>query len=306
MPTTLQYRPVLIDTLISNERMSSYQSVFHSANDMELMGVYLWNAHVSGLFYPLINVAEITLRNAIDQVLEAELGSFWWASVRLQHRSLTSACAPFSVVQAVHNNFVKATRAYIADMRGRHHVRGRIKPSHAGIIAKTEFSTWEFLLNEAFMGRGLIWPKYLSSVFRGQWPVHKSHIVLLQARDLVRTLREFRNRLFHHEPAWKRYGVSTEEDALAYLQEKIVKVERLQALIHPESLRLLQVNGLLRDVRRATTAGEIRRFQKLAQIHTISSMNTLTELVARAESENGILQAKINNGDQRPFLIQAD
>lgn len=45
MPHTLQYRPVLIDALISNERINSYQSVFHPANDVELMGVYLWNAH---------------------------------------------------------------------------------------------------------------------------------------------------------------------------------------------------------------------------------------------------------------------
>jgi len=48
MPQTLHYRPVLIDSLISNERINSYQCVFHPANDVELMGVYLWNAHVCG------------------------------------------------------------------------------------------------------------------------------------------------------------------------------------------------------------------------------------------------------------------
>ncbi len=29
MPHTLQYRPLLIDALISNERINSYQSVFN-------------------------------------------------------------------------------------------------------------------------------------------------------------------------------------------------------------------------------------------------------------------------------------
>ena len=48
MPYTLQYRPVLIDTLISNARIASYQTVFSPANDMELMGAYLWNAHACG------------------------------------------------------------------------------------------------------------------------------------------------------------------------------------------------------------------------------------------------------------------
>lgn len=54
MPRTLQYRPTLIDELISNERINSYQNVFQPATDIELMGVYLWNAHVSGAIYLLI------------------------------------------------------------------------------------------------------------------------------------------------------------------------------------------------------------------------------------------------------------
>lgn len=48
MPATLQYRPTLIDSLITRPRMSSYQSVFRPENDIELMGAYLWNTHVSG------------------------------------------------------------------------------------------------------------------------------------------------------------------------------------------------------------------------------------------------------------------
>ena len=39
MPRTLQYRPTLIDELISNERINSYQNVFQPASDIELMGV---------------------------------------------------------------------------------------------------------------------------------------------------------------------------------------------------------------------------------------------------------------------------
>ena len=79
MPHTLQYRPVLIDVLHSNERVGSYQAVFHPTNDVELMGVYLWNAHVCGALYPLMGAVEVTLRNAIDQALAADLGRFWWA-----------------------------------------------------------------------------------------------------------------------------------------------------------------------------------------------------------------------------------
>jgi len=220
----------------------------------------LWNAHACGALYPLIGAAEITLRNAIDQALTADLGTFWWSGARLRHRSFAPGAAPPYIVQAVHDNFVKAARKYIGEVRSRYRVRGHITPSHAGVIAKTELSTWEFLLDAEFMGRGLIWPKHLSAVFRGSWPARQAGTVLADARDLVATLRDFRNRLFHHEPAWKRYGVLTEADALQHLQEKLGKIENLLALIHPENLRLLQANGLLRDAYRACTSTEIRRF----------------------------------------------
>ncbi len=239
MPRTLQYRPVLIDTLISNARMNSYQNVFNPKDDVELMGVYLWNAHVCGALYTQIGAVEVTLRNAIDQALVADLGRFWWAGGKLRFRSFSSSADCPQVVQAVRDNFSKATRTYIAEQRRRHAVRGNVMPQHNGVIAKTEFSTWEFMLNVEFMGRGLIWPKHLSSVFRGPWPSKQGSLVLAHARDLVATLRDFRNRLFHHEPAWKRYGVQTEIDALQHLQEKISKVESLLTLIHPEILSVL-------------------------------------------------------------------
>ena len=303
MPHTLQYRPLLIDSLISNERINSYQSVFHPANDVELMGVYLWNAHVCSALYPLMGAVEITLRNAIDQALVADLGRFWWAGSKLRYRSFAPGVdAPYPVL-AVRDNFAKATRSYTAEQRRRHAVRGNATPHHHGVIAKTEFSTWEFLLDAEFMGRGLIWPKHLSGVFRGLWPVHQAGAMLAHVHDLVATLRDFRNRLFHHEPAWKRYGVLTETDALQHLQEKIGKVENLLALIHPENLRLLQANGLLRNAHRACTSAEIRRFQHLAQARQIDSLDVLSEVVMRSTQENSVLTAQLRQEPPQSFLI---
>lgn len=303
MPGVLQYRPLLIDTLISNERISSYQRVFQPRNDAELVGVYLWNAYVCGALYPLISGVEITLRNAIDQALVADLGRFWWASGKLRYRSFSpNEEAPRSV-QAVRENFSKATRTHVAEQRRRHARRGSVTPHHHGIIAKTEFSTWEFLLDSEFLGRGLIWPKHLSTVFQGRWPTQQGNALLAQTRTLVATLREFRNRLFHHEPAWKRYGVLSEADALAHLQEKIAKVESLLALIHPENLRLLQARGLLRHAHRACTAAEIRRFQQLALVHDVDSLGKLAALVDRSAVENCALEAAVQTARRPRFLI---
>ena len=96
------------------------------------------------------------VRNAVDQALMADLGRFWWTGGKLRYPSFAPGVdAPYAV-QAVRDNFVKATRTYGAEQRRRHAVRGNVTPHHAGVIAKTEFSTWEFLLDDEFMGRGLI------------------------------------------------------------------------------------------------------------------------------------------------------
>ncbi|WP_447577686.1 CAAX protease [Achromobacter kerstersii] len=303
MPKTLHYRPLLIDKFITNERIQSYQTIFHPTNDVELMGAYLWNGRVCGALYPLLAAVEVTLRNAIDQSLAADLGQFWWAGSKLRYRSFKPDINAPHAVQALRENFSKATRSYIAESRRRHGVHGRIAPRHDGVIAKTTFSTWEFLLNPEFQGRGLIWPKHLSTIFRGPWPTRQTRALLTYAHDLVATLRDFRNRLFHHEPAWKRYDVLNQADALRHLHEKIGKTESLLTLIHPENLRLLNTNGLLRDARRACCPTEIQRFQHLAHVHPIKSLRELAALVDRSAVDNRILAAQISQGQPQPFLI---
>lgn len=303
MPTTLQYRPTLIDQLISNERINSYQTVFQPANDVELMGVYLWNAHVSGTIYPIIGAAEITLRNAIDRALRTQLGNFWWAGSKLRYRSFVRGAPPPYSVQAVRDNFAKATRKFSADQRSRYGVSGHVVPIHHAVMAKTEFSTWGFLLDHEFMGNGLIWPSRLGAVFAGPWPSSQASTTLTHVHDLVSTVRDFRNRLFHHEPAWKRFGVLTEADALTHLLEKIGKIERLLALIHPENLRLLESNSLLDTARRACTSHEIRRFQHMTKSHDVRSVEQLQRLVDRCGADNSVIAAKIEAGVQRHFHL---
>ncbi|MGH8763684.1 MAG: hypothetical protein ACREUR_10730 [Nitrosospira sp.] len=129
--------------------------------------------------------------------------------------------------------------------------------------------------------------------------------VLTYAHDLVSTVREFRNRLFHHEPAWKRFSVVTEMDALLHLQEKITKIESLIALIHPENLKLMERNGLLDMARRACTSQEIRRFQHLTETYKVNSMDRLQILVDRCRTENCILPAELDSEPQRMFLISS-
>ena len=303
MPKKLRYRPTLIDRLITNERINSYQKVFRPTNDIELMGAYLWNTHVSGTFYPIISLVEITLRNAIDQTLQVHLGKFWWKPSLLRYRSFKPHTAPPRTVQNLRDNFQRATEKFIKARRYRYNIPRHIVPDHNGVVAQTEFSTWENILDDEFMGDNLIWPSQLGTVFAGTWPNTHAGTVLTYIRDLVTTVREFRNRLFHHEPVWKKFGVNTENDALLYLREKIEKIEKLVALIHPENLKLLERNGLFDTVRRACTSQEILRFQYLAVTHEINSMEKLRTLVELCGAKNITLTAKLDIEHRHLFLI---
>lgn len=286
MPQSLAYRPLLIDNLLSNDRVSSYQAVFAPSNDVELMGVYLWNSQVAGVLYPLVCAAEVTLRNSVDHNLRSHLGTFWWGHTKLKYKSFQPAAPPPRIVTLVRENFAKATATYIREMKYRHGVHGNVVPQHVGVVAKTDFSTWQYVFDHEFTGNSLIWPKHLGGVLSGKWPSPKAATTITHAADLVRTVREFRNRMAHHEPTWKRYGVANETDALAHLHEKIDKIEALLELVHPEARRAMEVNGLLATARRACTAGEIRRMQHLARVRSVRSLAALRRLLSR-ESPGG-------------------
>lgn len=303
MPHSITYRPTLIDSLITNERITSYQKVFNTQNDVELVGAYLWNIHVCSSIYPLISAAEITLRNSIDKALREKLGSYWWSGAKLKYNSFVSGDPAPRAVKIVSENFTNAYNNVVFDKRSRYKISGKIIPTHNEMIAKTDFSTWENILDNEFMGNNLIWPSKLGSVFTGTWPSQQASITLKSAQDLVATIREFRNRIFHYEPAWKKYGIRNETDAIKYLHEKIQKIESLIELISPEKLKLLNINGVIQTAYRACSPLELKRFKYTAEKHGIKSIEELTNISNSCNTENSVYQIDVNLDGQYKLLI---
>jgi len=54
--------------LLSQQRLTSYESSLKTQNDAELFGAYCWNLAVTGAFYPLVQLLEVALRNALHNV----------------------------------------------------------------------------------------------------------------------------------------------------------------------------------------------------------------------------------------------
>lgn len=305
MPHSISYQEI-IDELITKDRLKSYAVTFNTQNDIELIGAYLWNAHICSAFYPLLSATEVALRNAIDSALSSsDLGLFWWQKNKLHFKSFRveepAKKLPFEV-EAIRSNFSKATSQVKQDKKKRYNVQKPI-PKHQEIIAKTEFSTWEFILSKEFMGPGLIWPTHLGSVFKGEWNTTKTKELLSNARDLVKTVREFRNRVSHHEPIWKKYGVTTEDDAIEHLHEKIDKVLQLLALVSPEKKRLLEKNNIVGSVYRACSLRELRRFQNNIATHNVKSISKLCRIAKGAQKANSIEIIQVYEMGKMRFLI---
>jgi hypothetical protein len=303
MPKSISYRPVLIDELITNERLNSYAPIFQHSDDMELVGAYIWNIHVCSALYPLLTTAEVSLRNSIDTALNRDLGYFWWSSKRLHYNSFRPGKPEPYPVTAVTDNFNKATKQVITDKKRRYNIK-KTRPSHHEVIAKTEFSTWENLLDSEFMGPKLIWPKHLGVVFRGSWPTSKASSTLRSAKDLVKAVREFRNRVSHHEPVWKRYGVHSEKDAISHLHEKLAKIQELVSLVSPEKYQLIKKHGLLSAAERVCTIEELRYYQRNFETNKVKSIAKLGKLAEQSVTNNRKEHITIYRRGKIQFLIQ--
>uniref|UniRef100_A6VRX3 Abi family protein n=1 Tax=Marinomonas sp. (strain MWYL1) TaxID=400668 RepID=A6VRX3_MARMS len=285
MPNTINNQSALINQLISNKRLESYKAVFHCSNEAELIGAYLWNIEVCSALFPLLTSAEVTLRNSIDHALTQSFGRFWWRKGRLRYNSYAPDKEPPFSVSAITNNFSKATNQVKRDKQARYNI-ANVRPLHQEIIAKTEFSTWEFILDNEFMGDELIWPAQLGKVFQGKWPSTSAASMLSSTKDLVKTVREFRNRVSHNEPIWKRYGVGSQEDSIAHLHEKIDRIYKLILLISPRKAELVKEQNFLSSAMRVCSTNEITICQNKAKTHNIDSIKELRHAMMEATAQN--------------------
>jgi len=306
MPRSISYRPEIFDQLITQDRLSSYQNVFSASSDLELAGAYLWNLQVASVMYPLICSVEISLRNSINHALMQDLGRFWWRKNKLHFKSFVSPNLrePFTV-EAVRNNFAKATDQVRRDKKSRYQI-SNVVPKHQEIIAKTEFSTWQYLLHQEFMGNNLIWPKNLGKVFQGRWPHARASNTLRSAHDSTKTVREFRNRIVHHEPVWKHYGVNSESDAIAYLHDKINLMVDLLTLISNQKKELVVRNNLVNRAARICSVNEIRRCQHSLDSVRVGSLNKLGKAAGSVIKNHEVKKVVVYRPSKKIFYLYPD
>ncbi|MFM1284671.1 Abi family protein [Yersinia enterocolitica] len=301
MPDSVAYQPDLMDRIFTQKRMLSYQRVFGELTDREMVGIYIWNQTLGGELYPLLSAAEITLRNAIDGAFINFSGKWWWKKVRYKSYTPGVGHAPPFEVKALKGKFGSAADYARKEKNRRYHKKNHT-PTHEEVVASTDFSTWEFAMSDEMLGPGLFWNTMFTQVFKGQWPSKSSANTLSTARDMVKTIREYRNRVAHNEPLWKAYQVNTPQDAITYINTKIDTVEQLILLVSPEKHDLLTKHHLFSNARRINSLSEIARFRTTGNALWLGSFGDVTSAFQHAKSTNSPVLCNLNVGAE-PFLI---
>lgn len=289
----------VIDGVITRERLNSYISVFGCTNDDQTMGAYYWNIALCSALYNLITAAEVTIRNSVDVALQPALGTRWWSGSNLHYKSYAAGTKDPEPVNKLKGNFANAYKSVKKEKEKRYGITNAT-PTHHEVIAKTDFSTWEYVLDEEFLCPVSIWPKHLRKVFQGTWPSLSDKVTLRTAREAVADIRLLRNRVHHNEPAWKAHGVLNTDDAVHYVQGKISKIVSLLELIEPAKVDVLRKSGVLAHASRVASVAEIRRYQRQSVPLNIKPKGKMLKLFA--EDQTGV--AVVRGKTKRLFIVQ--
>jgi len=183
---------------LSLPRLSNYRSFFNAANSAEALGLYHWNEDLSALFFRLVCLIEIILRNRVHRVMSMRHGTVgtresrdWYMHVALNPRS-------------------KAKIAEITHFRRGKQLLLRVPAkSPDDVISQLSFGFWPHLLHlrEDITGQQLDWGQILIEIFPGHRQRHPTYWEKVKHRDVLFArldlCNDIRNRVAHHEPIWK-------------------------------------------------------------------------------------------------------
>ena len=104
-----------------------------------------------------------------------------------------------------------------------------------------------------------LWPISLGRAFRNYNNFNSNaNNARTNLMDAIFELREYRNRIFHHEPIWtKAPGTNSPQLAINSIREKINKIEKLINTVDRRKIIAMEKVGLFSNVRRICSTQEL-------------------------------------------------
>ena len=272
MPKSIQdYTPIL--SLLSTARLGAVQGTFNVQPGLETYGFSLWLQNAAASLYPLMQQLELVLRNSIDKAARQRFQDKWWDKIK------------YDTTKDNHSKFINCIREAESTLKKRWKEKEAARlglassnlvttqpPAfdHDDIIATTTFSTWESVLLEALHTddnsekNDYLWPLSLSKAFRRLNLIDNKPI---EARrkliNMLKEIRDYRNRLFHHDCIWIKSKTVDAQTAIESIREKINLIEKIIRAISPITCNALNAWGMFENARRICSTSELAIYTNL-------------------------------------------
>lgn len=184
----MQQQKYLVDVqgALSKQRLAGYGATGGAVPPAALAN-YFWNVALCEALYPSLHCIEVTLRNSIHHAAEMSFGNPMWFAMS-------------TPVLVANRNGYPAEEQLVQETMLKLLNGGRI-PTAGDVVATLDFGFWTALFKAEY--DQILWRRkgFMGAVFPNQ-PTVRNLRGFMAGR--INGIRQFRNRVFHHEPIWRR------------------------------------------------------------------------------------------------------
>ena len=235
---------------LSQRRLSTYKNDnLCDTSDPQSLGLYLWNKQLSGLFFPVLQILEVSLRNAIHTAyIKAKLKEIaihtpelsqqnklkeeqqlWFTKIYTRKNNPTG----YHQVSTATDNIKKENKSLSAD----------------NYIAKLTFGFWVNMTNKNHRQSNdenqppiiTLWPKLTTEVFPNAKDKTGKHLSINHISDELHSINKLRNRIAHHEPIWKITEIFDINDAINHIVRQYDLCLSVIKWINVDNLALISI-----------------------------------------------------------------
>jgi hypothetical protein len=176
---------------MSRERLEAY-SLTADTDSTDALARYLFNGQLCAAFQPVLHAFEITFRNALFDASQAVVAT----TGRKQGSVNCWLDVDPPLLDARAHRAVEDAKRRLGGLR--FHTPGRL-------ISKLNFGFWTNLLDRPYeqgkKGGPNLWPRLIPVVFPN---IPRRYASRQAIADKIKSIRDFRNRIAHHDPIWDR------------------------------------------------------------------------------------------------------
>jgi hypothetical protein len=232
-----------VEKVLSTERLSKFK-LAASEPRWEALARYAWNVAVSEAFYPLLHAFEVVLRN---QVYAAGHAAYPAKASQDIHCWLDAVPSPLHPKYGI-SGVANAKQKLFGNRAGAAAPLPARGFTPGDLVAALDFGFWTGMFSSYYAWRSprdpRLWPQRLNTVFP-----HGPKLTRVQAiSGPLNEIRHLRNRIFHHEPIWKRPNLTADRQ----------KILEMLGWMSPETAQTVQVLDRLPEVLSAGFQRQLR------------------------------------------------